>query len=134
MTYQSNVSVPLTQMSQLHNKRKESTTNETSTTGGNENENRSLRSPSVSSTPQPPPPVVSNLIKIYSEATTKSKPRETDQIRPVGKHDELIKIFEQASTNQNQQKRPSSSTYIKQQAKAQEEAYEDVTWDHVAHE
>ncbi len=146
VTYQSNVSIPIsqstipsTQISQQQDKRKSIITDEVSTNGaiasivntynqtGGENGNRSSRSSSVSSTQ----PLVSNLIKIYSEATA-SKSQRNDSVRSTGKHDELIKIFEQA-TNSNQQRRTSSSPILKQQSQAHEEAYEEITWDNVVH-
>ncbi len=159
VTYQSNVSIPisqsiapLTQMSQQQDKRKGSTNDQTSTNGNNsrgitsivntynqpfggvggDNENQSSRSSSVSSTQ----PVVSNLIKIYSEASV-SKPQRNESVVSTNKHDELIKIFEQASNrNQRQQqyRRISSSpAEIKQPVQAHEEAYEEITWDNLAH-
>jgi hypothetical protein len=132
--------IPSTQISQQQDKRKSIINDEISTnngisplvntfhqTFGGENGNRSSRSSSVSSAQ----PVVSNLIKIYSEATT-SKSQKTDNIKSTGKHDELIKIFQQAS-NQNQQRRTSSSPIIKQPSQAREEAYEEITWDNLVH-
>jgi hypothetical protein len=74
---------------------------------------------------------VSNLIKIYSEViASKSQPPES--VVSVGKHDELIKIFEQAS-KQNKQRRPSSSSNVKQQSQAYEEVDEEITWDNLTH-
>jgi len=148
VTYQSNVSIPIsqpiipsTQMSQQQDKRKSIIVDEISTNSGiptlvntfnqtyeGENGNRSSRSLSVSSAQ----PVVSNLIKIYSEATT-SKSQKIDNVKSTGKHDELVKIFQQAS-NQNQQRRTSSSPpIIKQPSQAREEAYEEITWDNLVH-
>lgn len=148
VTYQSNVSIPINQptittttsipMPQHRDKRKGSSTEPNNTSSGiaamvntvhqtpDEHENESRKA-----TPQPP--VVSNLIKIYSEALPKSKPKENDPIKSTGKHDELMKIFEQAS-NQNQQRRPSASTQIKQQIKVHEETSEQTNWDNLAQE
>jgi hypothetical protein len=88
---------------------------------------RSSRSPSVSSTQ----PVVSNLVRIYSEATApkqqqqqqQQKPR-TDSVVSTGKHDELTKIFEQA-TNRSQR----TSSIIKRPS----QSYEEITWDSLGH-
>jgi len=139
-------SIPITPITQQQqqDKRKPTITDEISTNGGiasivntfnqtfgtgigGENGNRSSRSSSVSSTQ----PIVSNLIKIYSEATA-SKSQRNDSVRSTGKHDELIKIFEQA-TNQNQQRQTSLSSNIKQQSQAREEACEEITWDNLVH-
>ena len=91
------------------------------------NGNRSSRSSSVASTQ----PVVPNLIKIYSEAIP-SKLQRHDSITSTGKHDELTKIYEQA-TNRNQQRRTSSPSHDKQQPQIYEEAIEEITWDNLVH-
>jgi pyruvate carboxylase len=100
--------------------------------GGGDHENQSSRSSSVSSVQ----PGVSNLIKIYSEASI-AKPQRNESVVSTNKHDELIKIFEQAANrNQRQQhyRRISSSpAEIKQPTQVHEEAYEEVTWDNLAH-
>jgi len=95
--------------------------------GVGENGNRSSRSSSVSSIQ----PVVSNLIKIYSEATA-SKSQRTNNVVSTGKHDELIKVFEQA-TSQNRQRRISSPSNVKQQSQANQEVFEEITWDNLVH-
>ncbi len=91
------------------------------TFGDGENANRSSNTQ----------PLVSNLIKIYSEATA-SKSQPPESVVSVSKHDELIKIFEQAS-KPNKQRRTSSSTNVKQQSQAYEEVDEEITWDNLTH-
>jgi len=86
---------------------------------------RSSRSSSVASTQ----PVVSNLVKIYSDVTAlKQKPRH-DSVVSTGKHDELTKIFEQASNNSQRQQ----TSIVKRPSQAYEEAYEEITWDNLVH-
>ncbi len=82
---------------------------------------RSSRSGSASNSQ----PVVSNLVKIYSEATApkqqqQQKPRN-DSVMSTGKHDELTKIFEQATSRSQRQ---STASIIKQPS----QAYEEITW------
>jgi hypothetical protein len=96
---------------------------------------RSSRHSSVSSGQ----PVVSNLVRIYSEATgpkqqqqQQQRPRE-DSVISTGKHDELTRIFEQATNHTAQQHRPSSASIIKRPSQAREEAYEEITWDSLVH-
>jgi hypothetical protein len=101
--------------------------------GGGDNENQSSLSSSVSSAQ----PVVPNLIKIYSEASI-SKPQRNEHVVSTNKHDELIKIFEQASNRNQRQPQhyrriSSSPPEIKQPMQAHEEAYEEITWDNLAH-
>lgn len=157
ITYQSAISsstsqstIPLTQISQQQDKRISNQTEnngyEISTNGANShgiasivnafnqssggfeaNGNRSSRSSSVASTQ----PVVPNLIKIYSEAIP-SKSQRHDSTTSAGKHDELTKIYEQA-TNRNQQRRTSSPSNDKQQPQVYEEAIEEITWDNLVH-
>ena len=76
---------------------------------------RSSRASSAASTQ----PVVTNLIKIYTEATA-PKHRDSSAVS-TGKNDELTKNFEQATDHSQ---RPS---------KAREEAYEEITWDNLVH-
>lgn len=95
--------------------------NRTSTNG--ENGNRTSRSSSISSIQ----PLVSNLIKIYSEATP-VKTRRIEDTVSADKHNELIKIFEQATTAQ-QQVRSTSPMNIKQPTQACDE----ITWDNLVH-
>ncbi|CAF0942829.1 unnamed protein product [Adineta ricciae] len=95
--------------------------NRTSTNG--ENENRTSRSSSISSIQ----PLVSNLIKIYSEATPVKTQRIEDTVS-TDKHNELIKIFEQETTGQ-QQVRSASPMNIKQATHACDE----ITWDNLVH-
>jgi hypothetical protein len=101
--------------------------NQTSGGGGGGSGNRSSRSSSVSSTQ----PVVSNLIKIYSEVAP-SRMQRHDSAVSTGKHDELTKIFEQV-TSRNQQIRTSSPSNVKQQPQVYEEAFEEITWDNLVH-
>lgn len=90
---------------------------------------RSSRSSSVSNAPSG----VSNLVKIYSEATKQEqqqqqqKPR-SDSVMTTGKHDELTKIFEQA-TNRSQWPSTSTASIIKRSS----QSYEEVAWDSVGH-
>ncbi|CAF2852214.1 unnamed protein product [Rotaria sp. Silwood2] len=100
--------------------------NQTSGIGGNANQ--SSRSSSTSSTQQP---VVSNLVKIYSEART-LKPQQNENIVSASKHDELTKIFQQI-INQNQQQQTISPLNDKEPSQAYEEVYEEITWDNLAH-
>lgn len=98
---------------------------------GGGSHSRSSRSSSVSSAQ----PMVSNLVRIYSEAST---PRQqefqqqqkirSDSVVSTGKHDELIKIFEQA-TNRSQRQQSTSGTGIKRPS----QAYEEITWDSLVH-
>jgi hypothetical protein len=97
------------------------------TSGGGGSGNRSSRSSSVASTQ----PVVSNLIKIYSEVAP-SRMQRHDSAVSTGKHDELTKIFEQV-TSRNQQIRTSSPSNVKQQPQVYEEAFEEITWDNLVH-
>jgi len=94
------------------------------------NGGRSSRSSSTASSQ----PVVSNLAKIYLEATG-SKEQQQQQQQPrhdsvisTGKHDELIKIFEQA-TSRSQRQPISSASIIKRPS----QAYEEITWDSLVH-
>lgn len=84
------------------------------------------RSSSVSSTQ----PMVSNLIKIYSEARpTKGQQNETNTTS--NKTDELTKIFKQI-VSQNQQRQASSSPlHDRDRVNADEEVYEEITWDNL---
>ncbi|CAF2556522.1 unnamed protein product [Rotaria sp. Silwood2] len=156
VTYQSIISTP-TQMSNQQDKRKPSiaeSNGHDSLTGGTKSygitslvnafskssgasgktSTRSSRSSSRSNIQ----PVVSNLVKIYSEATSTQpleKPR-SESVASTGKNDELIKIFEQAthrSSQQQQQQRTSSASISKRPSQAREEAYEDMTWDTLVH-
>ena len=111
-------------MSQQQDKR-----NGITSMGPTDHDNQSSRSSSVSSVQ----PGVSNLIKIYSEAST-SQPQRNENVVPTNKHNELVKIFEQAS-NKNPRQQPnyrrtsSSPAEIKQPIQAREE----ITWDNVTH-
>lgn len=91
---------------------------------------RSSRSSSVSSAQ----PVVSNLVKIYSEVTASQQQTKfrSDSVASTGKHDELVKIFEQATKSSQHQKKPSASI-SKRPSQAVEEAYEEMTWDTLVH-
>ncbi|CAF4035058.1 unnamed protein product [Adineta steineri] len=97
--------------------------------GTGENGNRLSRSSSVSSIQ----PIVSDLIKIYSEATAPKSQRTDHIITTTDKHDELIKIFEQARNNGYQEQRTSSPLNGKQSSQAYEEVTEEITWDHLVH-
>jgi len=93
------------------------------------NNSRSSRSSSVTSNQ----PVVSNLVRIYSEATAPKQQQQqqktrTDSVVSTGKHDELTKIFEQA-TNRSQRQQASSASIIKRPS----ESYEEITWDSLVH-
>ncbi|CAM4752235.1 unnamed protein product [Rotaria magnacalcarata] len=91
--------------------------------------NQSGRTSNVSNTQ----PVVSNLIKIYSEAKT-LKPQQNENVVSPGKHDELTKIFQQIinqSQNQQQQNQAPSPRNDKEQSHAYEEVYEEITWDNL---
>jgi len=97
------------------------------------NNSRSSRSSSVTSNQ----PVVSNLVRIYSEATAPKQPQQqqqqqqktrADSIVSTGKHDELTKIFEQAA-NRSQRSHTSNASIIKRPS----QAYEEITWDNVVH-
>lgn len=150
VTYQSNVSIPISQSNisstqiSLQDKRKPTITDENSTNGNGNGSiasivhtfnqpsgglgdigNRSSRSSSVSSTQ----PVVSNLIKIYSEVTATKSQRNDTNGKSTGKHDELVKIFEQASNSNQQRRATSTPPNIKQQAQIHEEVDEEIHWD-----
>jgi len=93
------------------------------------NPSRSSRSSSVTSTQ----PVVSNLVRIYSEATAPKQQQQqqktrADSVVSTGKHDELTKIFEQAA-NRSQRSHTSNASIIKRPS----QAYEEITWDNVVH-
>jgi len=99
------------------------------------NNSRSSRSSSVTSNQ----PVVSNLVRIYSEATAPKQPQQqqqqqqqqktrADSIVSTGKHDELTKIFEQATTR-SQRSHTSNASIIKRPS----QSYEEITWDNLAH-
>jgi hypothetical protein len=94
------------------------------------NLSRSSRSSSVASTQ----PIVSNLVRIYSEATAPKQQQQqqqktrADSVVSTGKHDELTKIFEQA-TNLSQRSHTSNASIIKRPS----QAYEEITWDNVVH-
>jgi len=145
VTYQSNVSIPINQptinSSEMHqqqqqDKRKGSSTEPAAAAAANvsgiaavintfdENENNESSLTQSAN--------VSNLIKVYSEALPKSKTKEHDSIKSTGKHNELVKIFQQAST-QNQ-RRPSPSTYNKQQTKIQDETNVEFNEDNLVQE
>ena len=93
------------------------------------NGTRSSRSSSVASTQ----PVVSNLVRIYSEATAHKQPNQkhrSSSVISTSKHDELTRIFEQASNRSH----PSSSPSVhRRQAQMHEQPYEEIAWDTVAH-
>ena len=95
------------------------------TTGGASS--RSSRASSVSNAQTN----VSNLVKIYSEATgqrgeqQQQKPR-SDSVITTGKNDELTRIFEQAT---NRSQRSSVASIIKRSS----QSYEEVAWDSVGH-
>lgn len=101
--------------------------NKSSGNGGGSN-TRSSRSSSVSSAQ----PMVSNLVKIYSEATKQPQQQQqktrSDSVMSTGKHDELTKIFEQA-TKRPQRQETTSGSGIKRPS----EAYEEITWDSLVH-
>ncbi|CAF1270652.1 unnamed protein product [Rotaria magnacalcarata] len=151
VTYQPTVSTP-TQMSQQQGGRKssiaesnghESTSSRkkshgitslvhafsrSSETNGKQN-GRTSRSPSVSSAQS-----VTNLVRIYAEATATSQQqqqqqqkRRSESIASTGRSDELTKIFEQAT--HLSQHRTSSASTSKRPSHAHEEAYEEMTWD-----
>ena len=88
-----------------------------SSDNGSVNGARSSRSSSVNGTQSN----VSNLAKIYTEATITKPKQRTDSVISTGRNDELTKIFEQASSRSQ---RPSQ---------AYEEAYEEITWDNLVH-
>ncbi|UJR33113.1 hypothetical protein I4U23_020570 [Adineta vaga] len=93
-----------------------------------ENGNRTSRSSSVSSIQ----PLVSNLIKVYSEVIP-TKSQRIENVISTDKHDELIKIFEQARSDSFQQPRTSSPLNSKQPVQAREEPCEEITWDSLVH-
>lgn len=116
--------------------------NKSSGNGGNSG-GRTSRSSSVSNAP----PVVSNLVKIYSEATKQElqqpqpqqpqQPQQlqqqksrSDSVMSTGKHGELIKIFEQAT---NRSQRSSTATSTASIIKRPSQAYEEITWDNLLH-
>lgn len=104
---------------------------------------RGSRSSSVSNAPSNVP----NLVKIYSEATTprqeqqsttqQQKPR-SDSVMSTGKHDELTRIFEQA-TNRSQRPSTSSGSALLRPSTGSgtiqrpSQAYEEITWDNLVH-
>jgi hypothetical protein len=88
---------------------------------------RSSRSSSVASAQ----PMVSNLVKIYSEATA-PKQRSSSALS-TGKHDELPKIVQQPSNPSHQQQHTPLPPNIKQPSQAREEPYEEITWDNLVH-
>ena len=69
-----------------------------------------------------PTPQVSNLIKIYSEATIPKPPS-------LNHHDELARIVREAGGHRNSQAKPSSTPIVKQPPKAHDEEYEEMTWE-----
>ncbi|CAF1219898.1 unnamed protein product [Rotaria sordida] len=88
---------------------------------------RSSRSSSMSNAQ----PIVSNLVRIYSEATStrpQEKPR-SESVMSTGKNDELVRIFQQATNRPQQQQQQ----IIKRPSQAREEAYEEMTWDTLVH-
>ncbi|UJR14071.1 hypothetical protein I4U23_001068 [Adineta vaga] len=92
---------------------------------------RSSRSSSVNSTQ----PMVSNLVRIYNEATGSKEQQNhqrNDSVASTGKHDELTKIFEQAA-NRPQRQQTTASSLIKQPPHTYEEAYEEIKWDSLVH-
>ncbi|CAF1322790.1 unnamed protein product [Adineta steineri] len=98
------------------------------------NGERSSRSSSVTSAQ----PIVQNLVKIYTEASTTPKQQHKqrdDSVVSTGKHDELTKIFEQAASRsqRQQQQQTASTSIIKQPSRGYEEAYEEITWDSLVH-
>ncbi|CAF3657105.1 unnamed protein product [Rotaria sordida] len=103
------------------------TFNQTLTIGGNTNQ--SSRSSSNTQ------PVVSNLIKIYSEART-LKPQQNENLLPTNKHDELTKIFQQIiNENQQQQQQQQTTSQLndREPSQAYEEVYEEITWENLPH-
>ena len=102
---------------------------------------RGSRSSSVSNAPSNVP----NLVKIYSEVTTprqeqqitqQQKPR-SDSVMSTGKHDELTRIFEQA-TNRSQRPSTSAGSAIQRPstgsaAQRPSQAYEEISWDNLVH-
>lgn len=110
--------------------------NKSSGSGAN-NSARGSRSGSVSNAP----PVVPNLVRIYSEATTPRQEQQTatttqqqqkprsDSVMSTGKHDELTRIFEQATSRSQ---RP-STTSAASVPKRPSQAYEEITWDNLVH-
>ncbi len=146
VTYQSIVSTATTQMPKQQDRRKSSVAE----SNGHESSKhshgiaaivnafnkssgastRSSRSSSVSSAQ----PVVSNLVRIYSEATVPKqqqqheKPR-SESVVSTGKHDELTIIFEQATNRSQRQSQASIASIIKRPS----QAYEEITWDSVVH-
>jgi hypothetical protein len=87
----------------------------------------SSRSSSVSSTQ----PVVSNLIKVYSESTIPRLQRN-DSVVSTDKYNQSNKAFEEG-TNRNEQQTISSSSVIRQQSEAHEANHEEITWDTLVH-
>ena len=133
VTYQSNVpipvsqpTVPLTDMSEQQEKQKStngiaSIVNTFNQTSAGENDNRSLSSSSAQ-------PGVSELVKVYSQATASKLQR----------HDNAIGNNKQNGSSflkqQQQQRRISSSPPNGiQHRQAQEEAYEEITLDSLTH-
>ncbi|CAF0921232.1 unnamed protein product [Adineta ricciae] len=104
-----------------------------SSDNGSINGARSSRSSSVNGAQSN----VSNLAKIYTEATTtipkQQHKQRTDSVISTGRNDELTRIFEQASSRSQRQSTPTSSSAIKRPSQAYEEAYEEITWDNLVH-
>ena len=98
----------------------------TSSRGSGQRKSRLSRSPSGSSIQS----TVSNLIKIYAEASNTNQQRKSRSasVASTGKYDELTRIFEQA-TARPQGQETSLTPLIKPPFQAREETYEGMTWD-----
>ena len=89
---------------------------------------RSSRASSVSSNP----PGVSDLVRIYTEATGSKQQQKSRSasVASLNKHDELTRIFEQAT---NRSQRGSTASIVKPTSQAHELPYEEITWDSLVH-
>lgn len=89
---------------------------------------RSSRGSSVSSNQ----PGVSDLVRIYTEATGSKQQQKSRSasVASLNKHDELTRIFEQAT---NRSQRGSTASVVKPTSQAHEMAYEEITWDSLVH-
>lgn len=84
-------------------------------------------------------PIVSNLVRIFSEATTpkpaaattsQSSKSRSSSIASASKHDELVRIMEQAA---HRSQRSSTSSVVQPPAQSYEVPYEEINWDSLVH-
>lgn len=77
-------------------------------------------------------PIVSNLVKIFSEATAPKpvqtqKPRSSSVVSATSKNDELVRIMEEAA---GRSQRPSTSSAVRAPLiQHYDPAYEQIAWD-----